>query len=595
MKTENTSSIYRTIASWGYILAFYCVLECAAFPNRASADYDSIRPLLTKYCQDCHGAEEQNSRIRFDKITSYDNANQHLWTLVHEALASGEMPPKDETQPTVVEKQLILNWIIERASALRTESGGTHRRLNRREFSGALQDLTGLPIDFAAGLPADGKIDGFDTGALGLQDAADSVSQLLEVSRRAVESIRFLDPERDHAIRIDFRDHEFTDFRKFVDQNWKEDGIFTRSNGLTCKKGIGLYLPTQWTGDRGNSFLAVPAPANKRAALKLTMRVLAKRPLPGLPTPTLWVKIGGKYIDYLPIDEEPRTLTYVVRMEDHLVEGDVIKVMLSSFVEVPYAVDGFENEDRSKPEDKIPGGVGVFRPQFDRKTLRTPDQQPVPSIVIESIEIDYDHQATWPPASWGTDVGEVEDNDESARRLLAIWMDRAWRRPVTDTEQSKFFSLYRKLRDQNFSFDDALRATFQSVLMGGPFRYQAAPSDKNQIIAQHAIASRLSFMLTGSSPDKELRQLAAAGRMRDPKVLDDQVDRLLTDSGSDAFFRPFVVQWLDMDQPITLVMSHFQKQDFKFGRHLKDSMQEETIQYITRLFKDNRPAKELIA
>ena len=63
-------------------------------------------------------------------------------------------------------------------------------------------------------------------------------------------------------------------------------------------------------------------------------------------------------------------------------------------------------------------------------------------------------------------------------------------------------------------------------------------------------------------------------------MLDAQVDRLLSDSRSDAFFRPFVTQWLSMDQPITLVMSHFKKQDFRFGRHLKASMKEETIQYI---------------
>jgi len=54
-------------------------------------------------------------------------------------------------------------------------------------------------------------------------------------------------------------------------------------------------------------------------------------------------------------------------------------------------------------------------------------------------------------------------------------------------------------------------------------------------------------------------------------------------------------QWLNMDQPITLVMSHFQKQDFRFGRHLKASMKEETIQYVARLFADNRPARELIS
>ena len=472
---------------------------------------------------------------------------------------------------------------------------GAQRRLNRREFSAALQDLTGLPIDFGAGLPDDGKIDGFDTGATGLQDAADSVAQLLEVTRRAVESIRFLEPDRNRRISVDFREQEFTDFRKFVEQQSKADGIFTKSKSLKCVPGVGVYLPTQWTGDRGNSFLALPAPADKRAALKLTVRVSARRPLPGLPQPMFWVSIGGKYIDYVSVGDEPQTLTYAVRMEDHLVEGGVIKVMLRSFVETPYAVKGFENDDRSKPEDKIPGGIGVFRPKFDKKKLRTPDQQPVPSIVIETIEIDYDHRAAWPPADWNSDIGELADDDETGRRLLSLWIDRAWRRPAGEDEQARFFALYQELRDQGFSFDEALRSAFQAVLMGGPFRYLASPGDKDPTTAQYAIASRLSFMLVGAPPDEPLRRLAAAGRLRDPKILDAQVDRLLADPRSDAFFRPFVMQWLDMDQPITVAMSHIKKQDFKFGRHLKASLKEETIQYIARLFVDNRPARGLIS
>lgn len=262
---------------------------------------------------------------------------------------------------------------------------------------------------------------------------------------------------------------------------------------------------------------------------------------------------------------------------------------------MPYAVQGFENDDHSKPEDNIPGGIGVYRPAFDRKVLRAPDEQPVPSIVVESIEVDYDHRAAWPPAEWQVDFGDLRDDNASANRLLALWMERAWRRPVTSHEQGKFSALYAQLRREGHSFDDALRNVFQSVLMGGPFRYLASPSDSDPAVAQHAIASRLSFMLVGAPPDRQLLELAAAGRLRDPQVLDSQIDRLLTDSRSDAFFRPFVTQWLNMNQPITLTMSHFRKQDFRFGRHLKDSMKEETIQYVGRLFIENRPARELVA
>lgn len=593
--TLSSRSLQRTpYGRWRQIVG--CLLVVLASPSILLADpQENIRPLLSRYCIDCHGDKEQNAGIRLDRVAGVDEAIRPLWTKVYEALISGEMPPKGEPQPTAAERQQIVKWISDQAAQQIAITGGKQRRLNRREFSAALQDLTGLPINFATGLPEDAKVDGFDTGEVALQDAADSVAQQLEVTQRAVESIRFLEPPRDHKISLYFRELEFTDFYKFIETNWKDRGIFTRSKGAPSKKEVGLYLPTQWTGDNGNSFLALPAPPDKCAALKMTLRVKTRRPMPGLPIPILWVKVGGNYIDYRPIGEESQTLTYAVRMEDCLIEGDAIKIMLQSFVEVPYAVDGFPNDDSSKPEDNIPGGVGVYRPKFDRKVLRAPDEQPVPSIVIESIDVDYDHRAAWPPATWQAAIGDLKDDEATAGKLLRLWIERAWRRPITDGEQAKFFALYLQLRKDELSFDEALRAVFQAVLMGGPFRYLPSPYDIDPVVAQHAIAARLSFMLLGAPPDQELRKLAAAGQLRDPQVLDAQVDRLLGDPRSDAFFRPFVMQWLNLNQPITQTMTHFRKQDFRFGRHLKDSMREETIQYVAQLFKDNRPAKELIS
>lgn len=129
--------------------------------------------------------------------------------------------------------------------------------------------------------------------------------------------------------------------------------------------------------------------------------------------------------------------------------------------------------------------------------------------------------------------------------------------------------------------------------MSGSFRYLAAPGKDNPH-DQFAIASRLSIFLWGAPPDEELRQLAAQNKLRDPAVLNTQVERLLTARRSERFFQPFVAQWLEMGQPITLAMDHLQKQDHRFGRNLKASMQAETIEYVSEILKQNRPARELI-
>jgi hypothetical protein len=236
----------------------------------------------------------------------------------------------------------------------------------------------------------------------------------------------------------------------------------------------------------------------------------------------------------------------------------------------------------------VPGGTGLFRPLYDRKTL-PPERHPVPFIVLHEVELDPDHQRPW-----GAETGAVEDDPACAARLLERWMERAWRRPATSQEREPFLDLYRTRRARGASFDAALRAAFQAVLMSPPFRYLAPTDESDPARAAFALASRIAFFLTGGPPDAELRKLAAEGRLREPATLDAQVDRLLTDPRSDGFFRPFVRQWLEMDQPITVAMDHLQKQDFRFARNLKASLAEETLGYVAELFRRNRPARELV-
>lgn len=582
----------------GSVVRWVCLAVClvGAGGTAAAAEFaTAIQPLLARYCQRCHGADEQNAQVRFDRIGGFAAADMQLWTLVHENLSRGEMPPPDEPQPTAAEKRLLQEWILAQARSHAGDSGGRQRRLNRREFSAALQDLIGVPIDFAVGLPEDGRTAGFDTGWQGLQDAAESVSQVLAAAERAADSIRLMEPAGQRVIQADFREQEFPDFRRFVEGAWGSEGISSKAKGMQCRRGIGLFLPATWAGPgQPESFLRLPARRGEETVLKITLRVAARRPMPGIPQPTLWVSVGGRDVDYRTIGDAPQTLTYAFRTEDLQVEGDDIKIRLRSVVEVPYAVAGFENDWPGKPGDRPPDGGKLLRPRFDQAALRNPDEQPVPSIVLETLEIDRDHRAAWPPAAWRSDLGGMVDDDATARRAIRGWLERAWRRPATDAEQQRFVVLYEQLRARGLSFDDAVRTVFQAVLMGGPFRYLASPADADPVVAQHAIASRLSFMLVGAPPDRELRELAAAGKLRDPAVLDGQVDRLLADARSAAFFRPFVTQWLALEQPITLVMASLQDRDSMFHRHLRSSLKEETIQYVSRLFADNRPAGEIV-
>ena len=104
--------------------------------------------------------------------------------------------------------------------------------MNRRELSAALQDLTGLSVDYAYMLPADGRVDGFDTGAgFGMQP----VARVMEVTRRAVEGIRFLEPARGTNWVSDLRN--IKDPRRTLD-DWKKTGGYFKARGVNHKDGL---------------------------------------------------------------------------------------------------------------------------------------------------------------------------------------------------------------------------------------------------------------------------------------------------------------------------------------------------------------------
>jgi hypothetical protein len=555
------------------------------------------RPVLQQFCFECHGQEKQKAGLRYDQLAGYRLEDRNLWAKVHEQIASGEMPPAGHgARPTAHQRQALLAWIEQAAvDARRSAGAGGTRRLNRREVSAALQDVTGLSVEYALGIPGDGKVGGFDTGADALQDAADSVSTVMKITRRAVDGIRFLDPAPARWVVFNpaETDNPKRHFEMLFDPAGKRPG-----RPKPGKEPPGLMLTASWLRDRESIQTHIPLPADGGAVARIKLRVAAVKPFPNLPNPRLWVEAGGQDLDYAEVTgtvEQPQELVYEIQLDELPGSSKGVSLSLSSRVEVPYAVDGFANDEPEakpdRPQDVVPGGVGVFRPRYDRKLPA--DKRPVPFVMVLGAELVADHVAPWPPPGWKVNLGPIGDDPGSARKLLALWAERAWRRPVAAAELERFEGLYAKLRKDGLSFDDALRAAFQSVLMSAGFRYLPAAGDPTA--GQHALASRLSFMLVGAPPDDELRRLAAAGRLRDPDVLDAQVDRLLADPRAvDGFVRPFVTQWLELDQPITLAMDHIRKQDFRFGRHLKASMRDETVRYVATLLAENRPAVELV-
>jgi hypothetical protein len=79
-----------------------------------------------------------------------------------------------------------------------------------------------------------------------------------------------------------------------------------------------------------------------------------------------------------------------------------------------------------------------------------------------------------------------------------------------------------------------------------PATATASATAKAPALDDFALASRLSYFLWSSMPDEPLFKLAEARKLRDPAVLRQQVERMLSDPKAKAFTENFTGQWLSL-------------------------------------------------
>ncbi|WP_395750585.1 DUF1592 domain-containing protein [Prosthecobacter sp.] len=140
----------------------------------------------------------------------------------------------------------------------------------------------------------------------------------------------------------------------------------------------------------------------------------------------------------------------------------------------------------------------------------------------------------------------------SAPLRLAAFMERAFRRSVSEGEKARFITLFEEEQKRGSTEAAAMKAAVAAVLASPGFLYLEAngtPGDARvSPLEDHELASRLAAFLWSSIPDAELLALAKANKLRDPALLEAQTRRMLKSPRSRELGESFAVQWLRLDQ-----------------------------------------------
>ncbi len=499
------------------------------------------------------------------------------------------MPPEKEPPLTISERRKLTSWITQRlklAAEIRRNAGGQAvlRRLNRAEYQYTMTDLLGLEMNYSEALPSDASSpEGFRNNGASLTMNALQIETSLKTARRAFDSI-LMDGVQAK--------------REVTQINLAKSKI----RGPLTKNFIGfssgrLGRVNYWHG----SFNNLP----RKGRFSIRVKAYTDRK-PGQPAPLLSAQYG-----------------YFVSGLTLNIISDAGEIPITSnsprYYEISGMAEFFPQPMANVPDDKLNGIISLRNALYDgepppkavdkvievknnkgkvtkKKVKSYPEDPSFPNIIIESVEFVRNDYPAWPPPLHRRIIHEGEDftNSNNIKKIISRFLRRAWRRPISEEEISKWVAHFEFIRKQTDTPISALKETLSAALASPHFLYLSEPfkSDKPRKLSAHELAARLSYFLWSSMPDEELSALANSGRLLEGSVLQGQFERMLKDSKSDRFAKEFCDQWLDLEGVDRVAVNPQYYRNF--DNRLKPYMAAETREFFREILRSNTSALQFI-
>jgi len=609
------------------------------------AQFEStIKPLLAQHCIDCHGPDTTEGNIRIDTLDPdlVTGADADWWSEIFSVVTKGEMPPPGDGVMKDDERQQLVDWLsaeLLSASVVRRRAGGhsAFRRMTRYEYNYALQDLLGLPGDFAKDLPPEAQSDdGFENSSDRLHLSVSQFETYHRIARSALDRATVKGdrpPTRYWGIAMqDAAEREWSkqdqqiqqlkeklkdDPEKLAAELDKIENSFRAppqaahykelSSGRTAKAEWQYYgaqyafAPEDQPAalpDDYDCVAMLPSGPGSRLIIELgnqlpdegTMRVTVRASRPDRKDdqfPSLQLLFGWQ------ASNEGRALLRVSQDDTPVTHGPDQPQLIQWDVELG------EIYPRNSVRKTSPMGATPSPSEYVRLVNSSASQS---EIRIDFVQVAAPVFDQWPPESHRRIFGERphgSDEPSEAREIIAAFMTRAWRRPISDDEIDRKLERFVVIRPQCDSFEEAVVEVLATVLSSPQFLYvtSAAGSEPSNESAdpvppdEHALANRLSLFLWCSIPDQELTTLASSGRLADRDVLASQVRRMLADPRGERFAKHFVHQWLDMQ---LLEFLNFKQHIPNFDPLLKEAMQQEPVALFGQMLREDASILDLV-
>ena len=532
-----------------------------------------VDAFMENYCIRCHNEKKQKGKFRIDNLSRDfgDELVAQDWSEILTRINAAEMPPEDEKQPTAKEVGEMAGWISEKINeglAARMSRRGpvTLYRLNREEYANTVYDLLGVHFDVEApgAFNEDPRWHGFNRIGSLLSLSPSHVDRYFEAAQKIIADAFPAQIPKATAGRVEANDAKA---QKWLQEN-NVDGPVRN-----------LLLP----GVTSRSSIHAREAGLYKIRVQLSGLPSFKGRLPHL---TIWdnqVKRSLHGQDVIAPEDKPT----IVEFETYLPVGrlNLMNEAPGTFEALTLALTRttpFTNTQERR-----------FTHPSSYKLYKDNGDPIFPMLIVDWVEWEG---PILTDANARKREGLFPESEESkdVRTSLERFLETAWRRPVLDSDVDRFFNVYKMELAAGETFRSAYAASLVAVLTAKNFYYleEGSAERKRDHINEWELASRLSYFLWGSMPDEELFAAARNGTLRQPNVLQAQLQRMLKDQKTHRFLNTFPKQWLQLHKVGMFPPDGDLYPDY--DNWLEESMIQESTEYFSEVFTNNLPIGEFL-
>lgn len=538
-----------------------------------------VQPLIESSCLACH-SDTDESELDLSTL-SYDLSDPEVfrnWEHVFDRVQTGEMPPATETRPEAAVLDAALTALessLRNASQNHQKEFGrvSTRRLTPLEFEYSLHDLFGIHGSLAKYLPPENRSSSFDTVARQQGMSAVHLQGYLKAADIAMEEAIQLGSQPNlKPVEMKYQTNPYATM-------WFERPL--RNGGQTVKRVDGAWV----------SFDVRPHVAQSN--------YMGYRPgKPGL------YRITAEAYGY-----QAKTVVSFQIYKGSDQQGG--SELIGSFDLPPGKTRQIELTHFFTPNDFFypapgdhdcqPDGREIFANQGARNYRGE-------GLAIKWLKIQGPLEASWPPAStrtflqtqefeekrsskgfWYFNPKYLKSDSDQSRDIISNLGYQLFRRPLQGGELDGLVELAVSELEAGRPLHEAIQVPLKTMISSPQFLYHAGAPGR---LKGYALATRLSYFLWKSIPDKELFELAAVGMLQDKKVLEKQVNRMLDDKRSNRFIDDFLNQWLGLGEIDATTPD--EKLFPEYDDNLRQAMLAETRLFFRELVDKNLSSDNLI-